>query len=87
MDAADMNIRGLEIPGTVIQRVRNLRLRLMIEIHPTTGVVYGSSYWSGRVRYPGQHASDALSTIRTSPVNSAMPTRSRIGAWVRFLPV
>jgi hypothetical protein len=44
MDAADMNIRGFEIPGPFIQRVRNLRLRLMIGIHPTTDVKFGFSY-------------------------------------------
>jgi len=34
MDAADMDNRGFAIPGPLLQRVRRLRIRLMIGFHP-----------------------------------------------------
>jgi hypothetical protein len=44
MDAADMNTRGFEIPGPVLQRVRHLRIRLMIGFHPAADVIRNVLY-------------------------------------------
>jgi len=44
MDAADMNTRGFEIPGALVQRVRRLRLRLMIGFHPAADVIRNVIY-------------------------------------------
>jgi len=44
MDAADMNVRGFQIPGPVLQRVRRLRIRLMIGFHPAADVITNVVY-------------------------------------------
>jgi hypothetical protein len=44
MDAADMNARGFQIPGPLLQRVRRLRLRLMIGFHPAADVIRNVVY-------------------------------------------
>ena len=44
MDAADMNARGFAIPGALLQRVRRLRLRLMIGFHPGAEVIRSVVY-------------------------------------------
>ena len=44
MDAADMNNKGFAIPGPVLQRVRRLRLRVMIGFHPAADVITSVVY-------------------------------------------
>ncbi|HEY7336070.1 MAG TPA: hypothetical protein VH639_14370 [Bryobacteraceae bacterium] len=39
MDAAEMDTRGFAIPGALLQRVRRLRIRLMIGFHPAAEVI------------------------------------------------
>lgn len=39
-----MNTRGFEIPGRVLQRVRRLRIRLMIGFHPAAAVIQNVIY-------------------------------------------
>lgn len=44
MDAADVDARGFKIPGTLIQRIRNLRIQLTIGFHPAAEVIFGGIY-------------------------------------------
>jgi hypothetical protein len=44
MDAADMNSLGFQIPGPLIERLRRLRIRLMIGFHPGTEVIQSVIY-------------------------------------------
>jgi hypothetical protein len=44
MDAADMNKNSFQIPGPLLQRVRRLRIRLMIGFHPAADVMQNVVY-------------------------------------------
>jgi hypothetical protein len=44
MDAADMDTSGFQIPGPLLQRVRRLRIRLMIGFHPGAAIRYNVRY-------------------------------------------
>jgi hypothetical protein len=44
MDAANMDTVGFNIPGPVLQRVRRLRIRLMIGFHPDADVIQDVIY-------------------------------------------
>lgn len=44
MDAANMNTAGFSIPGSVVQRIRRLRIRVMIGFHPATEVIRHIDY-------------------------------------------
>jgi hypothetical protein len=44
MDAADVDARGFQIPGPLIQRIRHLRIQLTIGFHPAAEVIYSGSY-------------------------------------------
>lgn len=44
MDAANMNTAGFYIPGPVLQRVRRLRIRVMIGFHPAADVIQNVIY-------------------------------------------
>lgn len=44
MNAADMDARGFGIPGPLLQRLRRLRIRLMIGFHPAADVIRNVVY-------------------------------------------
>lgn len=44
MDAADIDARGFQIPGPLIQRIRHLRIQLTIGFHPAAEVIYSGFY-------------------------------------------
>lgn len=50
MDAADIDACGFQIPGPLIQRIRNLRIQLNIGFHPYAEVIYSGIYGRGYAR-------------------------------------
>jgi hypothetical protein len=44
MDAANMNAAGFQVPGPVVQRIRHLRLRVMIGFHPGASIIQNVTY-------------------------------------------